>query len=874
MTKIDDTVPASDDTLPASDAPGTDLPDLPVVDREKYVVTSELARGGMGRILRARDRRLDRPVAIKEVLPGNEQLARRFEREARMTARLQHPAIVNVYEAGRWPTGELFFAMKLVEGRPLEHAISETETVAERIALLPHVIRVAEALAYAHGERVIHRDLKSANVLVGAYGETVVIDWGLAKDMTAGPDADDPLAHQAPSDKAGTDKLTAIGAVMGTPAFMPPEQARGDEVDERADVYAIGAILYHLLAGETAYTGKSSIDVLRKVLEAPPLPLERRVSQLPRELLAIVAKAMAREPHDRYPTARELAEDLERFQHGQLVAAHHYTPLALARRWIRRHRVPLAVAIALVAGGTAVVTQRVASRERAAAVALADERAIAEARALVQSDPAAAIGALLKLSPESTHWSAARMIAADARAQGLARVLRGHDDRISNLVFAPSGKQLASASADTTIRVWDLASGEARVMRGHSGPITDLAFSPDGRWLVSGSTDRTVQLWEVTTGANRVWVGHGGAVLDVAFSPDGTRVASAGRDQTIRVWEVPSGRSRVLSGHHTPVARVAWSPRGDALASAGADGVRLWDLAGNGSSIDEHPARLVAYAPSGELASAGEDGLIRIFKADGTFERVLAGHDGAIERIEFAKVGSHLASAAADATVRLWDPATGAGRVLGAHEGQVFDVAFDPSGNEVASVGRDGTVRVFSVVGDERRVLRGHRGSVTAVAFGNGVLASGGTDHGVRLWNPSGEALQTHGDPPPLPHEQVQATSAGLTATAAEAVIRLSNGTVLRGHEGRVLALAFSPHGNELASGSDDRTVRLWDLASGESRVLVGHAAPVAAVAFSADGKQLVSTGTDGTSRVWADDLPRDPATLSGTLRDLVRNAR
>ena len=863
-----------DDTLPAPDAPAGDLPALPVVDRNEYVVTSELARGGMGRILRARDRRLGRPVAIKEVLPGNVQLARRFEREARMTARLQHPAIVNVYEAGRWPTGELFFAMKLVEGRPLEHAISETETLAERIALLPHVIRVAEALAYAHGERVIHRDLKSANVLVGAYGETVVIDWGLAKDLTAGADADDPMAHQAPSAEAGTDKLTAIGAVMGTPAFMPPEQARGDEVDARADVYAIGAILYHLLAGETAYTGKSSIDVLRKVLEAPPMPLDRRVASLPRELLAIVTKAMAREPHDRYPSARELAEDLERFQQGQLVAAHHYSRAALLARWLRRHRVALAAAVAVSAGTIAVVTQRAASRDRAAAVALADERAIDEARALVGRDPAAAIDALLKLSPESPKWSAARMIGADARAEGLARVLRGHDERVTGLVFSPDGTHVASASADTTIRVWDVATGEARVMRGHAGAIHDLAFSPDGRWLVSGSADKTVQLWEVATGANRVWVGHGGAVLDVAFAPDGMRVASASRDQTIRVWDVPSGHSRVLRGHQRAVARIAWSPGGTVLASAGADGVRLWDLAGNGRALDENPAHLVAFAPSGELASGGDDGLIRIFKADGTLARTLAGHDGAIERIVFARVGSHLASAAADATVRLWDISTGAGRVLGAHEGQVFDVAFEASGAEVASVGRDGTVRVFAVEGDERRVLRGHRGSVTAVAFGTGVLASGGADHTVRIWNPAGEALETTGDKPALPREQVQATSGNLTATAAEDVIRLSNGTILRGHEARVLALAFSPDGSELASGSEDRTARLWDLQTGESRVLVGHSAPVAAVAFSADGKKLVTTSADGQSRIWLDDLPRDPTALATALRELVHHAR
>ena len=164
-------------TLVAGSAHAEDRDEnLPTVDRKHYRLDRELAVGGMGRIFTARDRRLGRPVAVKEVLVQAEAFVARFEREAKLTARLQHPGIVTIYEAGRWPSGEQFYAMRLVSGRPLENVIAETATLQERLALLPRVLAIAEALAYAHAERIIHRDLKPANVLVGDFGETVVID--------------------------------------------------------------------------------------------------------------------------------------------------------------------------------------------------------------------------------------------------------------------------------------------------------------------------------------------------------------------------------------------------------------------------------------------------------------------------------------------------------------------------------------------------------------------------------------------------------------------------------------------------------------------------------------------------------------------------
>ncbi len=363
------------DTLAPSDDVAADHANLPAIDSSAYSLGPEVARGGMGRIVAARDLRIGRPVAVKELLAKTASQTARFEREARVTARLQHPGIVPIYEIGKWESGTPFYAMRMVKGRTLRSAIHARATLAERLTLLPAVIAASEAIAFAHTSDVIHRDLTPTNIMVGDYGETVVIDWGLAKDLSereddvdVGPYRRDP---DAPAD------LTAAGAVIGTAAYMPPEQAAGDRVDARADVYALGAILYHLLAGHAPFRGTND-QVLRKVQAESPVPLP---PSTPRDLVSIVTKAMAKAPADRYASARELAAELTAFQAGRLVAAHEYTRGELMRRWIRKRRGILAVgalAVVVLLGFGAFAIQRIV-----------DERDVAEQR---ESDATTARG--------------------------------------------------------------------------------------------------------------------------------------------------------------------------------------------------------------------------------------------------------------------------------------------------------------------------------------------------------------------------------------------------------------------------------------------------------------------------------------------------
>jgi tetratricopeptide (TPR) repeat protein/tRNA A-37 threonylcarbamoyl transferase component Bud32 len=315
-----------------------------------------ISSGGMGVVVEAFDTKLERRIAIKLPRTDDPMSQQRFEREVKITARLQHPAIVPVYAAGTLGDGEKYYAMRLVDGDSLDVAIERTTTVTERLSLIRAVSIVAGAIAYAHSQGVLHRDIKPANVLVGTFGEVVVIDWGLARETSA---PDDLAVGSQPVE---SDLRTVDGQIVGTPAYMAPEQARGEPVDERADVFALGALLYHVLRGAPPRQGSD---------------IAKDLSELPRDLVAIVVEATAPDPAHRYRSAAELAADLDRFQAGQLVRAHEYSLGQLVRRWVRRHRAAIIVsAIALAALVVVGVTslarvlraERVAETERKSAV--------------------------------------------------------------------------------------------------------------------------------------------------------------------------------------------------------------------------------------------------------------------------------------------------------------------------------------------------------------------------------------------------------------------------------------------------------------------------------------------------------------------------
>jgi serine/threonine protein kinase len=297
-------------------APAAEAPALPS-GVMRFQLGRELGHGGMGRVVEAVDKQFNRVVAVKELLSDTPAARARFATEALITGNLEHAGIPSVYERGADDVGRPFYAMRKVTGRTLAALLGDARTLAERLALLPSVLRATQTLGYAHERGVIHRDVKPDNVIVGAHGDVVLLDWGIARmrGLAASPSGSSSGAEEAPTLPPGSGG-TMYGAVIGTPAYMSPEQAAGhsDEIDERTDVFALGAMLYHLLTGRMPYSGSTSTEVLELARAGRPPDVMSLEPQAPAALAAICARAMARLPSERFRNASELAHALEEFE--------------------------------------------------------------------------------------------------------------------------------------------------------------------------------------------------------------------------------------------------------------------------------------------------------------------------------------------------------------------------------------------------------------------------------------------------------------------------------------------------------------------------------------------------------------------------------
>jgi len=337
-----------------------DLLDYPDLTGTRYEIRRKLAVGGMGSVYLAHDRALDRNVALKVLtIPDSSgERAARMMREAHVVARLEHPGIVPIHDVGRLSDGRVFYTMKYVEGATLEQYRSPETPLPDLLRLLQ---RVCEAVEFAHAQGVIHRDLKPANIMVGPFGEVLVMDWGIALAATPTRDPatttpDSPTerpadaGHPPPEWGSGEPEVplpdTAAGTILGTPAYMSPEQARGEAVDHRCDIHGLGALLYFLLTGHApfeVFDGQASPDRMRRGEVTPPQIHDRSI---PRRLEAICLKALASSPDDRYQSARQLAEDIVAYLDGLPVSAYRETPWEVSLRWLSRNRFIVFIVVA------------------------------------------------------------------------------------------------------------------------------------------------------------------------------------------------------------------------------------------------------------------------------------------------------------------------------------------------------------------------------------------------------------------------------------------------------------------------------------------------------------------------------------------------
>jgi WD40 repeat protein/tRNA A-37 threonylcarbamoyl transferase component Bud32 len=571
----------------------------------RYAIGSELARGAMGRVMVAWDQELRRDVALK-VLRGpsdDSRQSRRFIEEAQIAAQLDHPGIVPIHELGVDPEGRPFFAMRLVRGNDLGAVLELERSGANgwsRTRVLHVLLRVCEAVAYAHHKGVVHRDLKPANIMVGRFGETYVMDWGLAR-VIGQPAQDQPSTRTAAETSVDTVRaqiaaeddisplLTRSGDVVGTPAYMAPEQAGGATatVDPAVDVYAIGAILYHLLSGSPPYQdGNRHVpanEVLATLRTTSPTPLP---DQQPAELRAICERAMARDPAERYAGIEALATDLRAFLELRVVTAYQVGRFAELRKWVARNRALTLLSAGLFAvlavGATVTSTlwlSAEAARRRADATAATlavelDHSQFRNARMALQSEDGQNAGETLwrhhlaGRMPRATRWA---LVEFAERTPVLAtQKLDGNQQPVFSLA---TGKILATGP-DGLIHEFDaLTLAPLRTLGNASDSFVAVSASSSSPWLVAGDATGGTTVIDLQTAAiTHHWSIHHGAVTSVLCDPTGHGFAAA--DAQGDVFWVPSltATPMRIAKLDTSITALAFSTNGTRLAIGTASG--------------------------------------------------------------------------------------------------------------------------------------------------------------------------------------------------------------------------------------------------------------------------------------------------------------
>ena len=874
-------------------------------------------RGGLGQVYVARDTELGREVALKEIRSDKDEpeSRARFTREAEITGGLEHPGIVPVYGLGAYPDGRPFYAMRFIRGKSLQDAIkayharentNPTEQNLELRRLMQRFIDVCEAIDYAHSRGVLHRDLKPGNIMLGRYGETLVVDWGLAKaagrvsNPSAGlPETAElaPLPEPAlvPSSNDSSD-ATQLGSALGTIAYMSPEQANGrwDLLGPASDVFSLGATLFHLLTSRPPYTGPQAEAYAAAQSGEYPRP-RTLMRNIPAPLEAICLKALAVRPADRYSTAQDFAQDLERYLADEPIAALPDTLVTRANRWTRHHRhwmqassiALLLVAITAIGAyfyqrETAIENQKLAhdanTKKEALQASLARSHfahGVAEIAVGRLDDGVLDLQRAVSVARHGDPLRASyeQVLLDRATREGVAIGLPLlHEGPVGAVAFNPAGDRVLTGAVGTS-RLWDARTGVpmGKPLR-HGDREVAVAFSPKGDRFVTVSDD-TSQIWDALNGEPLgELLRHDDSVTAVVFNPQGDLVLTGSLDKTARLWDARTGIPfGVHIQHGGKVLAVAFSPQGDRVVTGSDDcTARLWN-AGTGAPIGA-PMRhngsvdVVSFSPKGDLILTGSsDQTARLWDA-GTGGAVgePMRHDHMVIAAAFSPQGDRVVTGSNDDTARLWDALTGApiGKPL-QHGNRVAAVAFSPGGDRVLTGSDDSTARLWDSrtgarVGEPMR----HNNAVRAVAFspqGDRVL-TGSDDWTARLWDaltgaPIGKPLEQQSKLVAVafsPQDHVLTLSWDEPARLWDALTGRIVGETLRDNDGLLHAVAFSPSGDRILTGSEDRTARVWNARTGAP---IGkplqHEHRVVAVAFSPLGDRLLTGSHDKTARVW-----------------------
>ncbi len=835
-----------------------------------YELGEEIARGGMGVVYKARQVSLNRTVALKMILAGEfagPKFVQRFRTEAEAAAKLHHPNIVAIHEIGELE-GRHFFSMDYVEGPSLQEAVRREPFSPKRAALC--VRALAAAVHYAHQQGVLHRDLKPSNVLLGPADQPMITDFGLAKVLTSDTE------------------LTMSGQVLGTPGYLPPEQASGHrgEVGPPSDVYGLGTLLYYLLTSRPPFQAQEVTDVLDQVLNREPVSPRLLNPSAPRDLETICLKCLEKDAARRYPSARELAEDLDRHLAGETILARPVSPPEQAWRWCRRKPALAgalaACVVALLVGVIGISWQwrRAEGEAQAARRSLYDSDLLLAQQAFDENNFGRVEQLLKKHDPRSARrdedlrgWEW-HYLWGQIQSEEL-YTLGSHSNTVNYLTYSPDGQWLATASHyefGNDVKVWDLRERRLaatlpleRVQR-----VNVMAFAPDSRTLAVADygrlqffrapewrepvPDLTIlnRFQSITYSSDgRFLVGHEGN------NPYAVRVMDARDFHTIASWPAVNGRSLVLSPD-ARYAAVQSRPDPEVVVYELATGVVAAQLPGPGGAYRQGS---ILFSPDGRILASviarGTSGLGRWvdFWSVPEFKliRRLESADTHVTGVAFSPDSSHAYLSRADQTIAVYDVATlNQVDTLHGHRDEVWCVAASPDGTQLASGSRDGTVRIWSAAvqagalaqhsfpPDTREVYLAEDGQT---------LATISTNQRVQVWRTADFQCLAEG-PVPYTHRQNYSNNHWTQVALAPegTLLAISNGSTTGGGDVGARLTTFDVP--SLHEGVEFRGLRSW----------------AAGLAFSPDGAQLAATGFfgEGQALVWDVQSGRLWHTLTG----------
>ncbi len=839
-----------------------------------YELLEEIARGGMGIVYRARQPQLNRVVALKVIAAGqfaSPDFVERFRTEAEAVARLDDPHIVPIYEVGECE-GQGFFSMRFVEGGSLAQRIATRKAPFPNREAVELLAKVSRAVHHAHQRGILHRDVKPGNILLDAKGEPHLTDFGLAKLV------------------AKDSTLTRTVAMLGTPSYMSPEQARGEarHLTTAVDVYGLGAVFYELLTGRPPFAGGTTMETVRQVLEKEPVRPKALSPAVDHDLETICLKCLEKLPAGRYGSAEALAEDLERWLNHEPILARRTTPVERLAKWMRRNPKVAALTVLLlvvfVVGLTGILTMSVrlasANFEKTQSnIQLAkdlrdfewqklDELAISGKR----DDALANLTDFLRHNPND-RVAATRLIAMMSVCNFAlpAGAPMRHGAVLSTLVLSADSRRAVTAADDGKARIWDLQSGRLLATLIHPLKVTVAAFAADEAFVLTTCLDGTFRLWDSRT-ANVVFEFPKAPDCRIpqTLSYNRKRVALLETDTSVQVWDL-LGHQRLGRGLQMPglVNGVAFSTDPGTLALASDDGtVSVWTGESYQTTSLQHKlprsVTLLRFSSDDSTLAAAWGGWITLWDTRSwTKLKEFQAYDAQVLWLEFAADGHRLISMAYDQPVRIWDIASGqtVGHPIEAERPFAYFI-MSPDGRRLATRSQGGAVRIWdALTGLPLSEPFEHEGPVTDLRFdpsGQFVITAS-QDGTAQLWDVQtgrlgGPSFKTT-DKYPSACFSLDGRRVVLTTEHRAEVFDAQTAKPVGKpmvHAGQVYRVKLSPDGKKLATASWDNTGRVWDFQTGEPLTPpLKHRRRLYQITFSPNGRLVATASEDTTARLW-----------------------